>query len=94
MRILGMLGFLFLLFAILISTDKSKYDWLVNSVGLKGNAKFAVSYYTIMGLLLLLGSFVTNDYITSFVIPILAIAFSVVMSVIILIVKYDNRKAV
>lgn len=87
---LGLLGFFSIICALLITKDKEKYRWLVKPVGLD-NTKFAVSYYSVMGLLLVLGSIISDSYISEFIIPFLAVTFSLLMGGII-IIKKSNRK--
>lgn len=93
MSVIGILGTLSIICALLIVTDKQRYNWLIKPAGLDGNAKFASTYYSIMGLLLLLGSFVSNSYVKGFIIPVLVIIFSLIMSGIIIVKKQKEAFA-
>ena len=92
MSMFGILGFLSLICALLVIKDKKKYKSLVKAAGLKDNAKFASTYYSIAGLLLVIGSFVSDSYISGFIVPFLFFAFSALLSGIIIIKKSNNRE--
>ncbi|MFS0638660.1 hypothetical protein AB1K84_22460 [Mesobacillus foraminis] len=94
MSVFGILGCLSLICALLIVKDKKKYRWLIKPVGLKDNARFASSYYSIMGLLLVSGSVISDNYISGFIIPVLAIIFSIIMSGMIIVKKMNKEKII
>ncbi|BDH63573.1 hypothetical protein CD30_18605 [Ureibacillus massiliensis 4400831 = CIP 108448 = CCUG 49529] len=92
MGMLGILGFLSLVCAMLIVKDEKKYKPLIKACGLKDNPKFATTYYSIIGLLLVIGSFISDSYISEFIIPVFVFTFSVLMSAIIIIKKSNKQE--
>lgn len=94
MSIFGILGFLSFICALLIAKDKEKYKSLIKFCGLKDSPKFAQTYYSVIGLLLVIGSFVSNSYISGFIIPVLVIIFSALMSVFIFFAKSKKQETI
>lgn len=92
MSVIGILGFLSLICALLIAKDKEKYKSLIKFCGLKDSPKFAQTFYSVIGLLLVIGSFISDSYISGFIIPVLVIIFSVLMSVIIFFGKSKKQE--
>lgn len=73
---LSLLGFMSIMCALLVKTNKDKYMWLVSKAGFKNNSKIAISYYSILGISLIIGDFVDTPYVTYFILPLFVLFLS------------------
>ncbi|UFT99942.1 hypothetical protein KO561_02980 [Radiobacillus kanasensis] len=55
--------------ALLVTTNKDKYKWLVTPTGFKNDPKIAIAFYSILGAVLMISGFVNISYINYFILP-------------------------